>query len=616
MTSMLQKAFLFLLIVSFPCSLIAETGKELIRRYGLKQSVAPMIKTHWSQDGGENCMLPFINQKGTVKADTGCGATALAQILKFWEYPSHGNSFNYYYWSNISGQEQVLYADFEHTNYDWDNMALIYKNNTTITKEQLNAVGTLMAHIGVALEMKYDRDGSATQIEYIHSVLKKYFGYNPYMRLVRMINGAYSMDEWLVMIYQELSEGRPILMGGRYTGSDGKTADHIFIADGYDNEGKVHLNLGKADSGFNKDTYYDLAKQGVTYNENMRMIIGITPYHIGEELTTVNVVTPGLLSDLLGGERSTQRICRLKITGIINKEDLSLIKRMSAVTTGQLSYLDLSECVIDGNSIPERAFSECYTLQEILLPDDVTEIREAAFYGCRGLLSIHLPENLIFLERYSLDDCRYLESIKLPQHFSRFDNNPLSRAKLSLLEIDLGNESYQVRNGALLSNSGKTIYSMPTKHKGKYIIPNGVEKIGVYAFRQCCMIDTLVIPASIKNLGRTSFTGCYGLKHVLCYAPTPPDMYAAFDNGSSCVLHVPVGCADVYTAAGWLDMFAIIVDDLQYPTGLDNPHFYEYQEHKYYNLSGEEVNTMAPNRLYIFKDKTGKWKKGINTKRN
>lgn len=606
----MQKFSTLLIAAILSVSAQAKTGKEIIAENGFKPKVEPLLVTQWSQDGGENSMLPIVNKDDGIRAATGCGATAMAQIMKFWNFPTHGIGYNYYYWDTISGQEHVRFADFENTTYDWNNMISKYKGNSNATQQQIDAVSTLMAHIGVALEMKYDysyakqKPTTATQIEYIHSALKKFFGYNPNMYIVRYINGAYSMDEWLTMIYRELSDGRPILMGGRYTNSKGETADHIYVADGYEENGNIHLNLGKADIGFNEDTYYDLTETGKTYNENMRMILGISPYKLNATTNIVNVQTPGTLIDILGGEINSKRFCRLKVTGHINNDDIILLKELTAVTTGQLSYLDLSECILEGDIIKDHAFNECYTLQEILLPNNVTEIRESAFYGCRGLLSIRVPENLNFLGRYSLMDCRYLSKMDLPQSLNRIDNNPFSRVKLDELIINESNPYFKVQNNTIFSKNGQKLQCMAGKYKGKYIIPEGVEYLTKYTFDGCHMIDSLVITSTIKNLGTEAFRECEGIKHVFCYASSAPNHYATFPYSSSRILHVPNGCRDDYINKGWKDMFGVIIDDLENTNSILGTEKSQAISSvvKIFDISGKEVKQVKHDSVYIIKD--------------
>lgn len=562
----MKRIIIILLIYSVNCLVYAKTGKEIIAENGFRTNVPPMLETHWSQDGGENSMLPQ-NENGTF-AKTGCGATALAQILRYWKQPASGIGNNFYYWKEIPGKEKVLYADFRNTHYDWENMIPVYKNNTSAKQEQINAVSTLMAHIGIALEMRYWKNMSnetATQIEYIHTVLKKYYGYNQNSTLVRYINGAYTMDEWLSMIYRELSEGRPVLMGGTSAGN----GNHIFVADGYDEEGKVHLNLGHANKN-NEDKYYDLTRTDQTYTKDMRMILGICPETLEGELTTVYISTSGTLIDVLGGEINSKRVCRLKISGRINNDDIQLLEELTRTTTGQLSYIDISQCVVEGNVIGNSAFNDTkgrkennYTLQQIILPESIERIQSYAFKNCCGLYSINIPQHVQFIGKGAFFNCRYLNEMYLPNSLSSVDQNPFVYDKFDSYEIASDNPFFQINNNALLDKDGKKLYSMQYKCFDEYRIPNGVEVIEQQAFVKCCMMTSLVLPASLKQIKGNAFIECHSLTDVYSHATTAPALNNGFDSSvSKCILHVPAGCIGEYEQKGWT-MFAQIVDDVQ-----------------------------------------------------
>lgn len=584
-------------------------GRSIILEKGLPESVPPLLSTHWSQDGGENCLLPYLNESHQTHVKTGCGATAMAQVMKFWNYPKHGIGSNYYYWQEVEGEEKTLFADFENTYYDWDNMIDIYKGNNGVTEEQLKAVGTLMEHIAVALQIKMS-DSSPTQIEYIHTALKCFFGYNPQMRLLRTINGAYTMEEWLSIIYEELAAGRPIIMGGRYEGKYGE-ANHIFVADGYNEKGYVHLNLGKAklSAGLNEDAYYDLTVSGQTYNEDMRMIIGISPELIETETTQIHVATPGTLKELMGGEVESTKICRLKVSGIINDTDIAWLNRLTKITVGQLSYIDLSDCSIEGNIMPEHAFGylgQCYTLQEIILPDNLKEIGEAAFSECAGLYKIHLPNNLEILKRYSISDCRYLRSISLPSSLRIIDNNPFSWDKLDQLDVENGNDYFKVVDGALFNKDGSRLICAPLNRGGLYTIPDGTVKVGARALQGCDLIDKLAIPSSVENVASDALE-CVNLQHVYSYASEP--RFASFFCKAtySGTLHVPVGCIDAYkndVDKHW-SLFSNIVDDLpNEDTGIAATEDNDSTD-CYYDLSGKVVMKPVSGRIYIRRNTNG-----------
>ncbi len=603
-------AVTILLLLTYVPVCQAKSGKEIIQENGLKPSVAPLLTTQWSQDGGENAFLPVIDDYDTL-ADAGCGAVAMAQVMNYWKYPTHGIGYNYYVWEERD-EPQVLKADFENTYYDWSNMATIYKNQP-VTDAQIDAVATLMLHIGVALEMKFS-SSTGTQIEYIHSALKKYFGYNPYMTIVRQTNGAYTQDEWREMIYKEISAGRPVLMGGTESGG----ANHIFVADGYDENGNIHLNLGHANRN-NEDRYYDITNTDETYTIDMRMILGLQPEPTDNEVTTVNVPVPGSLIEALGGELASRRVCRLKVTGSINANDIQWLSELTKITTGQLSYIDLSECSIDDNYIRDDAFNDSdpnYTLQDLILPDNVTRIGEKAFANCRGLINIHLPQNLKSIGAYVFSDCRYLSSITLPAQLETIGTNPFRYSKIERFEIESENKSFQLVDNALVNSDGTTLNSMPVKHDGDYSVPDGIETIGNQAFIKCCAINNLTLPASLKKIGSYSFAYCYNLANVYCYGTIAPTLQdSSFYPGlNSCVLHVPEGCIDEYREKGW-NIFAQIVDDLENSSSVDTIEnaLHSARCTNIYSIDGLPVTAPQPNNIYIFKYDDGSVEKKVFT---
>lgn len=545
----------------------AKTGKEIISSCGLKPSVEPLLTTHWSQKYGENDMLPVVSEDGK-KAVTGCGATAMAQVMNYWKYPVCGRGENWYVWDNVLGGKKVRHADFANSPIDWDNMASKYRDNKNVTQVQIDAVAGLMYQIGVALEMKYLTSSTATQIEYIHTVLKKVYGYNENMCLLRYCNGAYSADEWREIIYKELDSGRPVLMGGTKN-----SVNHIFVADGYDEEGNVHLNLGHGS--LSEDTYYDLTQTGVTYTEDLRMIIGISSETLPAETKDVVVTTPGSLLNVLGGETESQKICRLKVTGNLNAEDIAVLAKMTRTTTGQLSYLDLSAATIEGNILASKAFNDNtdnnYTLQEIVLPENLETIGDNCFRNCLGLWKVVIPSSLKNIGNYAFSNCRYLEKINLPKSLSSIGTNPFRYDKLDCLEIADGNPYFKIVDNALLNASGKTLYFMALKTGKEYIVPEGVESIRPQAFVKCCWLEEVTIPESVKTFGSNSFLEGHDIASFSYYSIEPPTLQDAYIDAytrSNCTLHVPNGYAEVYRSRGW-GSFASIVDDLQLASNID-----------------------------------------------
>ena len=101
--------------------------------------VGPLIQTAWGQGTPYNSLCP----SGSL---TGCVATAMSQILKYWAKPAKGSGCHSYVpLDHPEYGEQ--FADFVNTTYDWDNMLNSYSGQ--YSNEQKNAVATLMYHCGV-----------------------------------------------------------------------------------------------------------------------------------------------------------------------------------------------------------------------------------------------------------------------------------------------------------------------------------------------------------------------------------------------------------------------------------------------------------------------------------
>lgn len=608
-----MKASTIITFVTILSALIchAKSGSEIIKENNFKTEVPPLLTTQWTQDAGENSMTPII---GNSHAKTGCGATATAQVMKFWSYPEHGSGCNYYIWDSDKGERVVLYSNFEESYYDWDNMASRYKNNNEITDREIEAVSKLMSDIGIALEMKYDAGGTATNIEYISTVLKKYYGYNPNMTIHRYETGAYTMDEWLTMIYRELSEGRPIIMGGNYG-----NARHLFVADGYDSEGKVHLNLGKASVGSscNIDGFYDLTITGETYNQDMRMLIGISPTELPYEIPTFNVPVAGTLKDVFGGEMESRKICMAKIVGTLNASDMAWLKELSAYMTGQLSYIDLSEALIEDNTIADNAFDGCYTLQTIILPEGLKKIGNKAFRNCTGLWHVKIPNTVTEIGQYAFSYCRYVNEIIIPASTTSINANPFRYDKFDRFIISADNSKYVISNGALLDIARNTLYSMPLITIGEYSIENGISIIQSQSFLKQLMIKTLYIPESVTQISSNAFLECVNLENVYVKRMTPPSISTtSFDPNilEKCIIHVPVGSMSAYKSSNW-SIFSNIIEDEQC-SGINDIVIDQNDKivTEFYDLNGMKIETPVMGKLYIVKYKDGSVSKQIFTK--
>ena len=226
-------------------------------------AVSPLLQTTWDQNQYYNQYCPSDAYGPGGHAYAGCVATAMAQIIRYWQWPNSGFNSHSYTHSNYG----TLSVDFGSVTHNYNNMPNSLSSSSTST--QKNAVAKLIYHCGVAVDMDYAADGSAAYTYTVPNALYNYFAYADNGTYV--YRPDYSDTEWSNMIKQELNNSRPVFYAG--SGSGG----HAFVCDGYDNNGNFHFNWGW--SGSYNSGYYALdalTPGNHNYSENQEAIIGIS----------------------------------------------------------------------------------------------------------------------------------------------------------------------------------------------------------------------------------------------------------------------------------------------------------------------------------------------------
>lgn len=230
--------------------------------------VGPLIETRWNQSSPYNNLCPSSSV-------TGCVATAMAQVMKYHNFPSHGIGFHSYI-PESHPEYGTLSVDYYSTNYDWTHMTNTYGVSST-AEEQL-AVATLMYSCGVSVNMDYSPSSSGAVTAFVADALKLYFGYSSDVRHVS--RSEYSDSDWIAMLKADLNLNRPIQYHG-----NGSGGGHSFVCDGYRTDDYFHFNWGW---GGYCDDYYVIdnlnpgpggigsGSNGI-YNNNQGAILGVHP---------------------------------------------------------------------------------------------------------------------------------------------------------------------------------------------------------------------------------------------------------------------------------------------------------------------------------------------------
>ncbi len=397
--------------------------------------VAPLLKTRWNQGEPYNSLLPYVGGKQSV---TGCVATAVAQVMKYWSYPAKGSGSATIVNPSTGLSESLNLADRA---FDWDNMLDSYSRGQ-YTEEEAEAVAYLMKAVGYASGMEYGSSESSAFAYNAGLALINNFGYNPYLQYCD--RSVYLASDWEDMIYNELASGRPVLYGGQST-----SGGHQFVCDGYSSDGYFHFNWGwggMSDGYFllnslNPDALGTGGGLGGGFNYLQEATVGIQPKN--ENVEADNLVQYGAL----------------KVSDNGLKLDISLVndegRAASWVNTG-LSDLSM---IVGVKISPEEGGGTPQYFEiargNVKKPVPTIENGELAMslYGIPGKSSFSVPS--------SLADGRYKATIvtknqaggqwhpvlTLPQYYNYFyftksgkkitDLNVLSQATVSIDNIEL-----------------------------------------------------------------------------------------------------------------------------------------------------------------------------------
>lgn len=237
------------------------------------EPIGPLMTTTWNQDAPYNEFCPKI---GSAKTVTGCVATAMAEVMKYHNWPDRAadNASLSYQWHD--GTSVVtLSEDFSNYAFEWDKMLDDYRY-TSPTKENAEAVARLMQACGYSVNMHYGTSASGAYGATVGNALVKYFKYDA--GLHNEPRELHSSAEWDAMIYGSLRDCGPVL----YWGSG--NVSHCFVCDGYRGNGYYHFNWGW---GGLSDGYFllDVLNPGSTgigggtggFNNAQGVLVGIKP---------------------------------------------------------------------------------------------------------------------------------------------------------------------------------------------------------------------------------------------------------------------------------------------------------------------------------------------------
>jgi len=218
---------------------VSETGS--LNRSGQTRAVVDMLcQTLWNQNFPWNSQCPEDTTGSGGHVYAGCVATAMGQVMKFWEWPAQGTGSHTY---NPQGYAQQT-ANFGETEYHFELMPNVL--DSTSTEDDYYYIAQFLHHCGIAVDMQYSGNGSGSYSEMVPDALRNYFRYTCDEHITNYGDWwpgmGYTNEEWAQMLKDGgLDEGLPLY----YSGSDDMgQGGHAYVVDGYDENDYFHYNWG------------------------------------------------------------------------------------------------------------------------------------------------------------------------------------------------------------------------------------------------------------------------------------------------------------------------------------------------------------------------------------
>ena len=186
---------------------------------------------------------------------------------------------------------------------------------------------------------------------------------------------------------------------------------------------------------------------------------------------------------------------------------------------------------LDGHSvrqIGDRAFTACFSLTSVMLPEGLTAIGEEAFQRCESLTAIALPEGLTAIGDNAFFSCG-LTSIALPDSLTSMGANPfLGCSSLTAIDISPDHPVFAQADGVLYEKASGTLICYPAgKADDSFAVPEGTLSISEDAFAGCFSLTAIALPDGLTTIGEGAFVGCFLLRTIAL-----PDNLTAIGEGA------------------------------------------------------------------------------------
>ena len=191
------------------------------------------------------------------------------------------------------------------------------------------------------------------------------------------------------------------------------------------------------------------------------------------------------------------------------------------VEAGSETSIEIPE-TIDGGTVKiigANAFEDCDTFTSITLPQSLTSIEDIAFAYCTALQNINIPQNVTNIGVSAFLQCKSLTSITIPSGVTSIKTSAFVLCT-SLRSIELPDHLVSIGNSAFVGCSSLE----------SIVIPAEVTSVRQFAFSGCTSLRSIELPDHLVSIGNSAFIGCTSLESVVIPMSVTSVENGAFDS--------------------------------------------------------------------------------------
>lgn len=210
---------------------------------------------------------------------------------------------------------------------------------------------------------------------------------------------------------------------------------------------------------------------------------------------------------------SIKKLIKKNFANTKSLEKIKLPKRIKQIPEGTFEGCESLNAIFISNDknvfqddviLGERAFSNCYSLECIKLPNGTIDIKNQTFLNCKSLTKVDLNDGLKVIGVSAFEGCESLVTLSLPTSVRQIKYAAFKDCA-SLEQID------GLENTSIADIRGETFRGCTSLNR--IVLPKSLKSVGAYAFFDCMKLGNVnLFGTNTSYIGISAFQNCYMLQ--------------------------------------------------------------------------------------------------------